>query len=111
MLTVKRNVPGASALLTAALVGGVLAPAHAQDAMPEAVSAAECQVEPRSAEFFQNLAATPVAASEANAATASPEASLDPVEEATLAGITATARGRRLPRRGRLPACKCALHG
>lgn len=91
-MSVKRTMLGASALLTAALVGGVLAPAHAQEATPEAVSAAKCQAEPRSAEFFQNLAATPAAASEANAATATPEASLEPVDEATLTGITDTAR-------------------
>ncbi|MFN8663119.1 MAG: hypothetical protein U0075_14625 [Thermomicrobiales bacterium] len=92
-------------------MGGVLAPA-AQDATPEAVSAAECQVEPRSAEFFQNLAATPAAAGEANAATATPEASLDPVDEATLTRHHGhDARGRRPPQRGRLPACQCAQHG
>jgi uncharacterized cupredoxin-like copper-binding protein len=90
----RKTVIGTCALLTATLAGGALAPAHAQEATPEAVSVAECQVEPRSLEFFQNLAATPAPATEENAAaaTGTPEASLDPVDEATLAGITATAR-------------------
>lgn len=88
----KRTTMGACTLLAVALASGSLATARAQVGTPEAVSAAECQVEPRPAEFFQNLAATPAPEDEASAATATPEASSDPVDEATLTGITATAR-------------------
>jgi uncharacterized cupredoxin-like copper-binding protein len=89
----RKKTIGACALLAVSLAGGSLVPAHAQEASPEAISVAECQVEPRSPEFFQNLAATPAPATEENAAAAgTPEASLDPVDEATLAGMTTTAR-------------------
>lgn len=88
----RRNTIGACALLAVSLTGGLLIPANAQEASPEAIGAAECQVEPRSMEFFQNLAATPAPAGETGAAMATPAAGQNPVDEATLAGMTATAR-------------------
>ena len=84
----------AAALLALALGGLVAAPVRAQQATPEVVDPAQCQVQARPAEFFQQLAAnaTPQATPGGATNPTPPPVEGQPADQATVDAVTATYR-------------------